>query len=207
MSERKSEEPVFMQHRLKLSAPGAIHLPENSYSGPYAVESLLASPPPNTWMKKKTRALRVFYFFSHDASESYRLQQKKRRLCEINGDTAAAAVPSHVYIPLEPGYMLWFAIPVPPGYTSIEAVDEVIWSPISREAAEVLRWFTSFVNDPEIPKKLSLHEKTLAFLDDFKECCDNGAPMGVLQKYIPTLTNDGSVHKQRRPLTAFPCVV
>jgi hypothetical protein len=205
--ERESKEPVFMQHRYKLDAPTAQRLPANSYNGSYTVESFLASPPVNTWLKKKTRGLRVFYFFPPEAAKIHRLQQKKVRLAERSGEESPETAPSYVYLPLDPGYMLWFAVEVPKDYTPTEAVTEALWSPISADATRALAWFVAFLDDPSLPMEYTLHENTRVFVRDYDRHVSSGEPMGVLHKYVGDLKNDGSVHKQRRPGTNFPCVV
>jgi len=204
----ESTEPLFMQYRYKLSAPTAATLPSNAYHGNLKVETFVASAPVSTWIRKKSRALRVFYFLSEEVVQANRLETKKRRLLEKAGeDTTLPNDPSHFYLPLEPGQMLWLAFPVPSGATVEEAVTEALWSPISKEAALALRWFTTYLYDPEITPTYTLHESTATFLHDYKLHCIEGTPMGMLSNYIGTIQNDGSVHARRRPGTSYPCVV
>ena len=205
----ESEEPLFMQYRYKLSAPTAATLPSNAYNGNLSVESFIASAPVSTWIRKKSRALRVFYFLSDQVVAANRLETKKRRLLEKAGEdtTTLPDDPSHFYLPLEPGQMVWLAFPVPSGATLEEAVTEALWSPISKDAALALHWFTTYLYDPEITLKYTLHESTVAFLYDYKRHCIEGAPMGTLSSYIGPIQNDGSVHARRRPGTSYPCVV
>ena len=206
---KPSNEPLFMQHRYKLTAPAACTLPSNSYFGTYIVDSCIATAPVNTWLTKKTRALRAFYFTSIQAGVDGRMQQKRRLLLELSGsDTAITpTTPSHFYLPLEAGAMVWSSFPVPSGSRLDEAVSEALWAPMSSEAAAALFWYTTYLHDSKVTTSYTLHQRTKAFLQDYDEFLRNGTALRVLSAYIGPIQNDGSVHARRRNGNLFPCVV
>ena len=203
-----SSEPRFMQYRYKLGAPTASILPSNAYHGGCVVESYMASPPVSTWLKKKTRGLRVFYFLSEEAASFERLRCKKRRLLERAGkEPDPDEHARYFYLPLEPGQMVWLAFRVPTNATLQEAVTEALWTQIDKDAIEALEWFVRFIADPDIHLNYTLHECTKTFIKDLECRRESGQAMGHLERYIGPLKNDGSVHARRRPGREFPCVV
>jgi len=202
-----------MQFRYQLGPPTNVTMHSNSYQGTSTVQCTLAGAPPNTWLKKRTRGLRVFYFLSNEAATEARLLQKKRKVLEYSSSLESKPVdkgkktPNHFLLPLDPGGMLWFSFAVPPGSTVEEAVDDVLWSPICNEAQQALDWFVNYLSDSEIELDKTLHHLTKKFVSDYESNLDGGEPMGVLNAYIGNLNNDGSVHARRSPEFDFQCVV
>lgn len=207
--------PDFVEYRLRLPAAKPIAFPTDTYpSAKLDHTRAYVSAPPNKWICKKTRGLCAFYFTSQEAIEWIRLCRKRARAAERAGEAYTSPSPAHVYIPLEPGHLLWMSIAVPDGCTTEDAVTEALWGKISPDAATLLKWYSEFLDDINLPLNLTTSEPTQHFVREYNALAESGlyvtepiVPTGLLVDYIGPLKNDGSVHPQRRPKYPLPCVV
>lgn len=191
----------YTEFRIRLAAPKALTLPSSAYDGPFYATQVRALPASGKWLRKKTRGLLVFYFTSPEAILESRLRKKRARAQRDGADDLPP--PAHVYIPLEPGGMLWMTLPVPPETTAQQAVTDALWRPISADAIEILKWYACFLDDMDLPLNLTTAEPTQRFVRDY-----NGADtMGNLIEYTGMLHNDGSTHPLRKPEHSFPCLI
>ena len=193
-------------YRLRLGRAEPGTMPESTYRGRLRIsQPMRSTPPANTWMRKRTRGLIVFYFSHLAASEEHRQRRKQRRKLEHCGEKPELPPPSFVWIPLEPSRHLWVTLPVPDGMTHQEAVKEALWSPITEDVRTALEWWVNFIDDKELPLNYSTAMQTQRFARDL---LSGAPPSGLLIEYIGDLVNDGSVDHCRQPeLSEFPCLI
>lgn len=212
MPKRAAPDHDPMHYRLLISAHQRVPrlAVEETYRGRLAIcEPIRVLTPGGVKLKKGTRALTVFYFAHADAIVEHQERCIQRRKLSLCGEKPELPPPSFVWIPLDPAHHLWVTLPVRPGLTHREAVDEALWSPISDDVRDVLTWWVNFVSDDEVPLNYSVGKETQRFARDLVsgEGRDE-PPSGLLVHYIGELANDGSVHRERRPeLYEFPCLV
>lgn len=205
---KMAEVENFMKYRYRLKASSAADLPTKTYrDGNIVVDVFTAVPPPDTWLTKKTRGLNVFYFTCKAAVQEYRLL-KKRSADDADDADGVSQESSYVYLPLEPGHMLWAAFKIDENSTVADTVEELLWRPITENVAEIIDWFVNFLDDDdEIGIKFTVSDTTKSFVRDYTNFKENGTPMGNLVKYIGELKNDGSFHSKRRPSIPIRCII
>ena len=205
-NERMTEEPPdFMKYRMRLNSPNGLTSAARSYTGSFLVHQFRSLPVANQWLKKKTRGLLVFFFTSVEAAAESRATKQRQREAARAGECYAMPSPRHVYIPLEPGGMLWMSVPV--NSCIEETVTEALWYKIPDEAIEILKWYTNFLDDVQLPLNMTVHHTTQSFVHDYNAYLASGESMGRLGKYTGMLKNDGGVHRLRSPDHDFPCIV
>ena len=206
MPKRAAADHDHLSYRLRLDEGVAEMRPEHSYTGRLAIcQAMRPLPPSKTWIKKRTRGGLVFYFAHPNAMLENSKRQRLRRTAERCGETPALPPPSFVWLPLEPSRHLWMTLEVLVGRTAQEAIEEALWSPISDDARDILKWWVGFVDDREVPLNYSVSKPTQRFARELANC---ETPDGLLVDYVGELVNDGSVDPVRRPeLVEFPCLV
>ena len=181
--------PPYVMNRFSLGRVVQCPIDLFTNRGTQRAEYAMRAAPANVWIKKGSRGLLSLYVTSLAARRAAR---KRRADADADaGPSNAEPSDTFVYIPLEPGNALWFAIPVAPGKTLKRAVSEILWQPPSEEMKDALRWFCAVMLDQTVSNQTISEEDVLAAgTRSFKRDLEAGGEMKNLINYCGDVWRD-----------------